>query len=570
MSSSTSGATSFQPELPRELPAHRGFSVLYRGKTLLSRIDPVGQGERLATGITGKDRTLYFCPSPLYGYGLEILIKKLGSNSAVLCAEVDKHLFELSRKSLGALLEPDSDGFRKVCLVNLTGEESASAVCAYVRNVWGERRFRRVEVLRFTGGWQLFPHIYDETVSALRRDMATGWGNAMTLIKLGRLYIKNAIRNLALLPQYDDVSSLDYGAAPVLALGAGPSLDGILDRITAAFGSNALNPENRDFRIVCADTCIPCLKERDIRPDLVVILESQHWNLRDFTGVKGWPVDAAFDLSSLPASARVLGGKSFIFTTPWTELRLFGRLERQGLLPMLLIPLGSVGLTAVELARRLSSGPVITGGIDCSFTADRYHARSAPGHLTRLAGSSRFSPLVNAAAAFRAGTFTALSKTGLPVRSDPAMRGYRDLFEQEFGPDRRIFDIEGPGLPLGVATLTMDQALEKLAACREKKAPVVNAGNCEAKCKTVKAFIEQEMSCLIKLKNILTGTSIPEELGGLLDDCDYLWAHFPECAGAGGRRPEATDLSFLKRVRAEIEPFIKVWEASLRELPFDK
>jgi hypothetical protein len=220
----------------------------------------------------------------------------------------------------------------------------------------------------------------------------------------------------------------------------------------------------------------------------------------------------------------------------------------------------------VELARRLGSGPVITGGIDFSFTADRYHARSAPGHLTRLAGSSRFSPLVNAAAAFRAGTFATLSKTGLPVRSDPAMRGYRDLFEQKFGPDRRIFDIEGPGLPLGVGTLTMDQALEKLASCHEKKTPTTNMENRKAKREALMAFIKQERNVLFILKNILTGAATPEELEELLDDCDYLWAHFPECAGAGGRRPEATDISFLKRVRTEIDPFIKVWEASLQEL----
>jgi hypothetical protein len=409
--------------------------------------------------------------------------------------------------------------------------------------------------------------------------MATGWGNAMTLIKLGRLYIRNAIRNLPLLAFYDDISALDYGGAPVLALGAGPSLDDLLDGITAKFGDKAFTPETRPFRVVCADTCIPCLRERGIRPDLAAILESQHWNLRDFTGARGWPAGAAFDLSSLPSSARVLGGKSFVFMTPWTELRLFSRLERRGLLPTALPPLGSVGLAAVELSRRLSSGPVISGGVDFSFTVDRYHARSAPGQLSRLAAMTRFNPPLNAAAAFRPGTFAALSKTGLPARSDPAMRGYRDLFEQEFGPDRRVFDIESSGLPLGTRTLTMKEALDCLASGAEKAAPPQARDNrgartgdpgAEDRRLNLGEYIRQEMALLLKLKEILTGAAAPGEFEELLDGCDYLWAHFPECAGAGGRRPDAGDISFLKRVRTEIDPFIRLWEASLRELEIDK
>jgi hypothetical protein len=551
--------------MPRELPARRGFSVLYRGKTLLSRVDPAGQAERLVAGLTVKDRTLYFCPSPLYGYGLDILAEKLGNNSAVLCAEADKNLFDLSRKNMGGLLNPDSGGFRKICLVNLSGGESIPSLCAYVRKVWGERRFRRVETLRFSGGWQLFPRLYDEAASALGRDIAAAWGNAMTLIKLGRLYIRNAIRNLASLARYDDISALDYGAAPALVLGAGPSLDGVLDGIKDFFGSPAMEPEGRFFRVICADTCIPCLRERGILPDLVVVLESQHWNLGDFTGSRGWPADAAFDLSSLPASTEVLGGRRFVFTTPWTELRLFGRLEESGLLPAALTPLGSVGLTAVELARRLTSGPVIAGGIDFSFTADRYHARSAPGHLARLAGSSRFKSLVNAAAAYRAGTFTALSKKSFPVRSDPAMRGYRDLFEQEFGADPGIFDIEGTGLPLGVKTLAMGEALERLNSFREGPPPARIPQDRKNRRETLKSFIEREKVLIAGLKDILTGAASPDALEELLDGCDYLWAHFPECAGAGGRRPDTADISFLKRIRAEIDPFIRLWEMSLRE-----
>jgi hypothetical protein len=335
------------------------------------------------------------------------------------------------------------------------------------------------------------------------------------------------------------------------------------------FGGAAGDPEKRRFRIVCADTCIPVLREWEITPDLAVILESQHWNLGDFVGGRGRKIPAAMDLSALPASGRVLGGPVFLFATPWTELSLFDRLKAAGLLPPCLPPLGSVGLAAVAIALKAGSGPALTGGIDFSFTLDSYHARSSPGHLSRLAGENRFRSLLNAGAAFRKGAFACLSKNGLPVRSDPAMRNYRDLFEQEFSGEKRLRDISGTGLPLGVKSLSMDETLGVLAGGEELPPAPRQFRDSRGDLKSeVLAFIREEKERLIRLRSILSGAVFfaGEEPERLLDECGYLWAHFPECAGTGGRRPPADDFSFLKRVRAEIDPFLRFWNFSLSSI----
>jgi hypothetical protein len=144
------------------------------------------------------------------------------------------------------------------------------------------------------------------------------------------------------------------------------------------------------------------------------------------------------------------------------------------------------------------------------------------------------------------------------------MRNYRALFEQEFSKDHRIFDIEGPGLPLGVKTLKPEEAVRLLA--QGTYTPCTDSDRTGAGT-NLKAFMEQEKSLLLSLRNLLTGTAQGEKsLDDLLDACDYLWAHFPECAGAGGRRPPSSDLSFLKRVRAEIDPFLKIWDMTIMEL----
>jgi len=554
-------------DIPQELPARRGFTVSYLGKTLLSRIDPVAQGERLATDIIPKERTLYLCPSPLYGYGLSIILEKLQSSltskkSAILCIEADEQLFEISQKALSAF-DTNNDGFPSMAIKKVS---CAAEACIFVRETWGKRVFRRLEVIRLSGGWQLFPKLYDEIETTLRREFALEWGNAMTLIRLGRLYTRNLIRNLSLLPLCENITALKFGSAPVLVMGAGPSLDSMLDKLQTLGAETGR--DKRRFRIICVDTCLPALHERLILPDLVVILESQHWNLKDFSGARGRKIGAAMDLSALPSSTRVLEGKRFFFATPWTHMALFRRLEEAALLPEMYPPLGSVGLSAVALALNISAGPVLISGIDFSYTIDAFHTRSTQGQTDRLLKLNRLRSIFDTTAVFKEGSFSTVSNNGKPVRSNPALRRYRDLFKQEFGAENRLMDISGSGLNLGLKTVSPEEAIRILTEAGQS-APYEPGASFPFKNEKIKAFISGEEETLKQLRDMLTGDTAPEpaRLEELLDAADYLWAHFPDCAGAAGRRPPVTDLGFLKRVRAEIDSFLSLWEISRASMP---
>jgi len=355
----------------------------------------------------------------------------------------------------------------------------------------------------------------------------------------------------------------------VLVLGAGPSLDETLDILELRFSDNLHCPDKRPFKIICVDTCLGALKDRNIIPDLVVILESQYWNIRDFIGCKGWNVRSAIDLSAYPESAYILSGEGFVFITLWTSLRIFERLKSSGLCPLSISPLGSVGLTAAEIARRISQGKIIFSGLDFSFTADKYHARSTPGHKSRLNAQTRMKGLTNTAA-FDASSFTAVSKAGGNVKSSPVMRNYRELFEQEFSGDTRLFDITGTGLPLGIKTLSCEEAVSILSGNTENKmhegSQVQNIWKDRALLtERLQIFINEEKKRLNDLRDILTGEAAYDKmrLNTLIEECDYLYAHFPDYAG--GVKPiieegsvSQNTLSFLKRVRAEIDPMLKI------------
>jgi hypothetical protein len=536
--------------------------LVRNGKTLLSGVDPVRRAERTADAVSVKDNTLYFCPSPLYGYGLARLLARLeqeAPNSAILCVEADGELYKLSQENIA----PSLSETRRLRITNIC---SAGNLCAFVRETWGARAFRYLEIVRFTGGWQLFAELYDSLYSALNREIAVDWSNALTLAKMGRLYIRNALRNISLVSRFPSVVCLSFGEMPVLVLGAGPSLDSALDALSNRYPQTGSS--GRPFKIVCVDTCLGSLKDRGIVPDLAVILESQHWNLLDFTGCYGWQVPFAVDLSALPQSAQMLAGDGYMFTTPWTSLRIFERLKTARLLPSVIPPLGSVGLTAVEITRRLTSGKIICAGIDFSFSADKYHARGTPGHRALLNSRNRLSGITNLGANFQYST-AVFSKSGLSVYTNPAMKNYRDLFEQEFGGDPRIFDIQGTGLPLGVKTLSMEEALLLLVndsrSVSRGEEGFFTANHIYSTTperlgeqREINDFVANEKRCLEELRSLLTGeiAAGEERLNVLIDECDYLWAHFPGYSAS--KRPALSDISFLKRLRMEIDPMLKL------------
>jgi len=123
---------------------------------------------------------------------------------------------------------------------------------------------------------------------------------------------------------------------------------------------------------------------------------------------------------------------------------------------------------------------------------------------------------------------------------------------------------------LGLETLKIKDAIEILSGRNNVNTEKLfkNKSYSGINTKKLVDFITEEIVSLKKLKNKLTisNTNMDEELDILLNNADYLWAHFPDCAGAEGRRPPVSDLIFLKRVRAEIDPYIKRWEMTLGEL----
>ena len=84
-------------EKPCLVEAKQGFSVSYKNKLLYSKYNPQITVEKSLENLQITEGTLILVNSPVLGYGIEILIKKLPKNSVIIAIEKDKNLFEFSK-----------------------------------------------------------------------------------------------------------------------------------------------------------------------------------------------------------------------------------------------------------------------------------------------------------------------------------------------------------------------------------------------------------------------------------------------------------------------------------------
>lgn len=403
--------------------------VTWKGR----RVRSVGDGpEAVALKVPTAIRpgSLFFVPSPLEGWGLDLLLDRLPEDGALVVFEKDPELTlrcePLWQQSLGDRVH-DRRLFR-------LSEDSETAVQDLFRRL-PLRRLRRCEFLSLNGAWLAYASRYREVFQRFEQGLTRWWSNRMTCLHMGPLWVRNFIDNLAA-PSFEVSPWADWGADPVLVCGAGVTLESCL-----------LWAQNQTgWRIVAADTALPVLKEAGIVPDAVVCLEAQHANLRDFSGWLGADVELYTDLTSYPPGTRVFSRPPRWFITEFADVELWRRWPWSKEIPRL-PPLGSVGVAAAWVSWRLSRGPVLLAGLDFSFPAGKTHARGSPALSALASRTNRFRPME------QTGIWQKPGVRGTPSGwlTTPVMEGYAGVLADQARPHASRTTVWDPmGLDLGL------------------------------------------------------------------------------------------------------------------------
>ncbi|MBQ0168023.1 MAG: DUF115 domain-containing protein [Treponema sp.] len=530
---------------PCSVKARQGFSVYYRNRYLYSQYDAEKPVTRLIDSLTILPETLILAYSPALGTGLIRLLERLPENCRVLAVEFDRELYDFflnTDNAKAALSDP------RFSAVFLERPEQITGLAV-------QDKLRRCLTVEMSGGTAFFQEAYRLTTKYADDAIATFWKNHITLTRMGRLYARNLFSNTAHLS--DNPLSLQKCikphsvSKPLLALGAGPSLDELLPLLPAA---------RKNFFILAADAALPALFQYGLRPDAVVAVESQIAIEKAYIGFEGSQIPLIADMTSRPRVLSIMKGQVSFFMTEYCNepfIARFRKLAEGNGIPVF-PPLGSVGLYALELALYLRSGntPVFFSGLDFAWGKGSTHCKGAPAHTAALLNTTRLNPVGNPAAAFGNGTIAFKGKNGATGYTTPNLSGYGRLLGERYRNTPLLFDAGSSGMQTGIECISIENMLlnaqKRANNTTSAQTDDISLWMADAPV-SAPVFLAEEYESVKEIcaliDDYLAATQAAESgkrLLEMLEEHSYLYLHFPDAA-----RGPVLSRDFLARVQLE-------------------
>jgi hypothetical protein len=517
---------------PLPVDTGRGFSINYLGKNLYSKYDPSKNPEKIIGSLQLKDETLYIVPSPLLLYGVESLLKKLPESSYVLALEIDQKL-------MGLTLSHNVPTHKNLKIVRLDSRETLKIVLEDL-GVW---RFRKSELLPLNYGYNLYKEKYDYLFNFASHLLSTFWRNRLTLNKLGKLWINNIFTNI---PKISNETPDNLNKA-VIICGAGSSLEESV---------SLLRVHRKNLYIIAVDTALSALLKSGIKPDLVIALEAQFYNLGDFYDSINMDIDLLTDITGYPAVCRKLKGKTYFFTSEFVQNKLLDRVGNNCNLLLNIPPLGSVGVAAVYIARELFNTDIFLTGLDFSFVPGKSHCKSSPFSNFQLRTSNRLNPAGSYGIAMNRKIIRRKGKNPeSEIQTDNVLESYAMLLKDIISRENRIYDLTSTGYPVGAASISEQEFIIHIENISRKTQLEDKAEKTSINSKEILKNELQRLEKLILIWESFTHSvqdEIPENLMQALEDVDYIYVDFPD------RLPHPLkEISFITRAIISAREYIE-------------
>lgn len=529
-------------------------TVSYKNRFLYSKYDPERAILRLVQSLNLLPGSLLLLFSPCLWYGTEELLQKLPEGTKVLALEADEKLYSLSKNTLSQKSFSSQIEFYKA--------DDFSFLDSHFRSLVSKGEIRRVVRVDMSAGVLFESSLYEKVYSAAGEIVERFWKNRITLVKFGRLYFKNFFSNLQSLPDSCFLSDVKASVSkPLLVLGAGESLDKTL----ASFDTSL----RKKYFLLAADASLPSLLQRGIKPDAVVGVEAQFAIQKAYIGSASSSITLFADIFSRPQIKRILGGRVVWFSSELCDTQFISSLKNAGLVKSFIPALGSVGLYAVYIALALRQNdniPVYLTGLDFSYTYGATHAKNTPAHLQRLFLQNRLSPLENFESAFAPGCKSLVSPEGKVFCTTQALTSYGETFVKFFSGSKNLFDSGRGAFPLSLPYCFPLPDFDASSFTFENEEFEKKSESQLQNKNQIEGFLLNEKNALLKLRSLLSKgesseffsktESLSSQIETLLLPREYLYLHFPDGYSL------SMQTSFLKRVRAEIDYFLKYLEAS--------
>jgi hypothetical protein len=331
------------------------------GIWLHSPYDPAREAERFARSSIGSSKPSHIL---LLGPCLDYLTPAIRSalpGSRIISVQYSPFFAgrELSRPD--AVWQPDS------------GESLESFLDANL----DEDAISGVAVLEWEPATRAFPEAFAGASKAVASSLDRLSSSVATVKAFGKRWIANACASFLLIER---LLTVKPQTCPVVVAAAGPSLNHSLIALSRFKGR---------FVIIAVSSAWSACLAAGIEPDLIVSTDGGYWSRCHLSPLARRRSSIASPLTALPSSS-LYKRASFLVLNQ-------GSFAELDLLPGLgagfdLAPHGTVSGTAIHLASRISSGPIIAAGLDLASYGDLDHARPHGFDSLAYDDSSRFRP----------------------------------------------------------------------------------------------------------------------------------------------------------------------------------
>lgn len=367
--------------------------VVWRGRALHSRRDPLLEAERRASEIHSDDDQLVV----FFGAGIGYVVRAFLSLKKGSCVWLEP-VPEILHAALETLDFSDAmeSGRMQICC-GVPGPDM-------VQSLLGDRGNDDVIFVPHRASYSADP-VYAEIQKLCERVLNRREVNRATLARFDRDWARNLYANFPFLTKARPVRELFDKASglPALICGAGPSLSASLSDVAKV---------RNDILLICVDTALHVLTAHNIDPDIVVTVDPQVLNRAHIEGYRG---NAAFvvDPTTSCQTIRLLSpNRTYLAESPFPLARLFfSFLDRP---PGEIAFGGSVSTNAYDLAVKMGCRKIFLIGQDMSFPGGLAHAKGAVLEERLNYKESR---------TFRREMHNYRQLSALPVRFLPAIRG---------------------------------------------------------------------------------------------------------------------------------------------------
>jgi hypothetical protein len=436
------------------VPSVRLTNAGGRPFTLVSTINPLAEGERIAESQLGADDNACLVYGFALGYHVESILKRLPKGGRVLVVDPQISIFRLAmetRDLTGLFNNPD--------IFWAIGEKEYD-VPGRFGNVFRVVSLEGVAIVTHNPTVKLCGEYFNELDQHCRKWLVAVGGNFLTNVSAVRTYLSNALDNILSIVDHPPVQSLfgRFKGVPAVVVSAGPSLDRNIDLLRVL--------ENHAV-LICVDTSLGPLHRAGVRPHLVLAGDSSEANFRHMQGLGHTGAALVAEPMTHPRIIEEFDGDKFVMS--FNEIlmkKLGGILGDFGVVKAW----GSISTGAFDLARKLGCNPIVFTGQDLAFSDGRYYAHGTY-QEKRWLRELTYPKSLQDMHTWRMTNENALDVTdlfGRPQRTSKQLEAYRHYFEREISATtaKVINASEGGAGFTGVENLPLEHVLWKYAPVR--------------------------------------------------------------------------------------------------------